>query len=129
MDNTEYSFEDMPLGVNEIAEVLGVKPATVTQWQRRFLLPKPDASINKGRTKLWKCKTVIDWANATGRNLKENSYETAKDLLTEIRAKRKKIQAETDYWTTKLGEWQDASSTSTGHWGWQEYKPTREEEE
>ena len=53
MDNTEYSFEDMPLGVNEIAEVLGVKPATVTQWQRRLLLPKPDASINKGRTK-WK---------------------------------------------------------------------------
>lgn len=70
----EYSFEDYPLGVNEIAEVLGVKPATVTQWQRRMLLPKPNASINKGRTKLWKNKTIIDWANSTGRNNNRKTY-------------------------------------------------------
>ena len=127
MNNTEYSFEDMPLGVNEIAEVLGVKPATVTQWQRRLLLPKPDASINKGRTKLWKCKTVIDWANATGRNLKENSYETASDKLTELQEKWGKVKPAVQMWNDNVGQWQDTSTS--GHWGWQEYKPTREEEE
>ena len=117
----------MPLGVNEIAEVLGVKPATVTQWQRRLLLPKPDASINKGRTKLWKCKTVIDWANATGRNLKENSYETASDKLTELQEKWGKVKPAVQMWNDNVGQWQDTSTS--GHWGWEEYKPTREEEE
>ena len=127
MENTQYSFEDMPLGVNEIAEVLGVKPATVTQWQRRLLLPKPDASINKGRTKLWKCKTVIDWANATGRNLKENSYETASDKVTELVSKWASIKPQVQHWNNKVGTWED--TTTSGHWGWEEYKPTREEEE
>ena len=62
MENMEeYSFEDYPLGVNEIAEVLGVMPAT-------------NASINKGRTKLWKNKTIIDWANSTGRNNNRKTY-------------------------------------------------------
>ena len=126
MDNTEYSFEDMPLGVNEIAEVLGVKPATVTQWQRRLLLPKPDASINKGRTKLWKCKTVIDWANATGRNLKDSSYETAQELLDVIQKKRKNLEVKAEYWNKKLGLWEEAATV--GHFGWQEYKPSEEEE-
>ena len=126
MDNTEYSFEDMPLGVNEIAEVLDVKPATVTQWQRRLLLPKPDASINKGRTKLWKCKTVIDWANATGRNLKDSSYETAQELLDVIQKKRKKLEAKAEYWNEKFGQWEEAATV--GHFGWQEYKPSQEEE-
>ena len=126
MDNTEYSFEDMPLGVNEIAEVLGVKPATVTQWQRRLLLPKPDASINKGRTKLWKCKTVIDWANATGRNLKDSSYETAQELLDVIQKKRKNLEVKAEYWNKKLGQWEEAATV--GHFGWQEYKPSEQEE-
>ena len=126
MDYTEYSFEDMPLGVNEIAEVLGVKPATVTQWQRRLLLPKPDASINKGRTKLWKCKTVIDWANATGRNLKDSSYETAQELLDVIQKKRKNLEVKAEYWNKKLGQWEAAATV--GHFGWQEYKPSEEEE-
>lgn len=75
----EYSIEDYPLGVNEIGEVLGVKPATVSQWQQRNVLPLPDASINKGRTKLWKTKTVIDWANATGRNNNSQNYEQTKE--------------------------------------------------
>jgi uncharacterized protein YjcR len=77
----EYSFEDYPLGVNEIAEVLGVKPSTVSQWQQRYVLPKPDASINKGRTKLWKTKTIIDWANATGRNNSRKDYEQSKEQI------------------------------------------------
>jgi plasmid maintenance system antidote protein VapI len=115
MEHTEYSFEDYPLGVNEIAEVLGVKPATVTQWQRRLLLPKPDASINKGRTKLWKNKTVVDWANATGRNLKKQSYETTKETLIGLQRKwdvlqdnKKTIEGWNVWKSSKdFGQWED----------------------
>ena len=102
MEHTEYSFEDYPLGVNEIAEVLGVKPATVTQWQRRLLLPKPDASINKGRTKLWKNKTVVD-------------YETTKETLIELQRKwdvlqdNKKTIEGWNVWKSNkdFGQWED----------------------
>jgi len=78
MASTEYSFEDYPLGVTEIAKVLGVKKATVSQWLQRSILPKPDASVNGGRTKIWKLKNIIDWANATGRNRTNADYTKAK---------------------------------------------------
>jgi DNA-directed RNA polymerase specialized sigma subunit len=78
VNNTEYNFEDYPLGVTEIAQVLGVKKATVSQWLQRNILPKPDASVNGGRTKIWKLKNIIDWANATGRNRNKSNYESAK---------------------------------------------------
>tara|TARA_Y100000361_G_scaffold151289_1_gene168430 strand:+ start:41 stop:493 length:453 start_codon:yes stop_codon:yes gene_type:complete len=81
-NSAEYHFEDYPLGVTEIAQVLGVKKATVSQWLQRNILPKPDASVNGGRTKIWKTKNIIDWANATGRNKKNNDYESAKEHYT-----------------------------------------------
>ena len=62
-NSAEYHFEDYPLGVTEIAQVLGVKKATVSQWLQRNILPKTDASVNVGRTKIWKTKNIIDFAD------------------------------------------------------------------
>lgn len=70
-----YTEEEYPVGVSEIAEMLSVEPSTVSSWQARKRLPKPDAFINKGRNKLWKTKTIIDWANSTGRNKTKLNYE------------------------------------------------------
>ena len=35
-----YSAEDYPIGVTEIATLLDVKKATVSQWLQRNVLPK-----------------------------------------------------------------------------------------
>lgn len=63
-----YDTENYPIGVDEVSKILGVKPATVSTWNARKSMPKPDAYLNKGRTRLWEIKTIIDWASATGRN-------------------------------------------------------------
>ena len=76
-----YSPELTPLGVSEIAKILNVKPDTVSSWQLRHNLPKPDWYINDMKTRIWTLKTIIDWANATGRNKKNLSYENAKKSL------------------------------------------------
>ena len=76
-----YSPELTPLGVSEIAKILNVKPDTVSSWQLRNNLPKPDWYINDMKTRIWTLKTIIDWANATGRNKKNLSYENAKKSL------------------------------------------------
>ncbi len=70
-----YDEQDYPVGVSEIAKMLSVEPSTVSSWQARKRLPQPDAFINKGRNKLWKTKTIIDWANSTGRNKIKLNYE------------------------------------------------------
>ena len=57
-----YSAEDYPIGVTEIATLLDVKKATVSQWLQRNVLPKPDASVNGGRTIIWKMQTLVKWA-------------------------------------------------------------------
>ena len=76
-----YSPENTPLGVSEIAKILKVKPDTVSSWQLRNNLPKPDWYINDMKTRIWTLKTVIDWANATGRNKYKLSYESAQNFL------------------------------------------------
>lgn len=64
----KYDNLSKPLGVNEIATLLDVKPDTVSSWQLRKIFPKPDAYINDMKTRVWKLQTVFDWARATGRN-------------------------------------------------------------
>jgi len=76
-----YSPELTPLGVSEIAKILNVKPDTVSSWQLRNNLPQPDWYVNDMKTRIWTLKTIIDWANATGRNKKNLSYENAKKSL------------------------------------------------
>tara|TARA_B100001996_G_scaffold377960_1_gene361364 strand:+ start:931 stop:1284 length:354 start_codon:yes stop_codon:yes gene_type:complete len=64
----KYDNLSKPLGVNEIAILLKVKPDTVSSWQLRKIFPKPDAYINDMKTRVWKLQTVFDWARSTGRN-------------------------------------------------------------
>ena len=69
-----YEPCDYPIGVNEIATVLSVKPSTVSQWGVRKNLPDCDAIVNGGNTKLWTLETILNWASSTGRN--NNETET-----------------------------------------------------
>lgn len=67
-DPDQWAISDQPLGVQEIAELLGYKKTTVSSWQQRKLFPVPDTVVSNGTIRLWKRSTVINWANATGRN-------------------------------------------------------------
>jgi len=63
-----WMVEDQPLGVQEIAKELGYSRQTVSSWQQRKQFPEPDGLVSGGQVRIWKRKSVIDWANATGRN-------------------------------------------------------------
>lgn len=43
----------------EVADYLGVKPRTVTQYRSRELLPEPDGYL--GRTPWWQPDTIKQW--------------------------------------------------------------------
>ena len=70
-----YSQDDQPVGVYEIALLLGVEPATVSSWRQRKRLPNPAGHLNKGRT-----GDVLAWANATGRNKNINVEQTNEQI-------------------------------------------------
>lgn len=82
-----YNSEDYPVGINEVAIVLKVKPATVSTWNSRKRMPEPDAYINKGGTKLWRLGHVVEWANATGRNNDGTTVDKAFAFLSEYQEK------------------------------------------
>ena len=65
-----WSADTDPIGVSEIAELLGVEVTTVSSWRQRHVLPSPDKIVNAGKTPFWKTKKLVNWANATGRNNK-----------------------------------------------------------
>ena len=78
----KYDNLTMPLCVSEIANLLNVKPDTVSAWQLRGIFPKPDAYINDKNTRVWKLQTVFDWARATGRNRRKFvNYSEAGEFL------------------------------------------------
>lgn len=54
-----------PVGIQEIAERLGVKRATVDQWKLRGLLPPPRWTV--GGRPAWAWLDIEDWAEQTGR--------------------------------------------------------------
>lgn len=56
---------DTPVGVVEIAELLGVRRATVDQWRQRDLLPVPEWTV--GGRPAWRMSTILQWAKRTGR--------------------------------------------------------------
>lgn len=64
----EWDSPDQPLGVQEIADLLGYSRTTVSSWRQRKQFPLPDAEVSGGQVALWKKSSVIAWANATGRN-------------------------------------------------------------
>lgn len=49
----------MLLGIEEVAELLEVKPATVSMWRQRHIFPVP-YSIVSGRP-AWRLETVLGW--------------------------------------------------------------------
>ena len=59
---------EKPLGVQDIADLLGYSRQTVSSWQQRKQFPTPDAEISGGQIRVWKKSSVISWANATGHN-------------------------------------------------------------
>lgn len=63
--STDLDAGDTHLGTHEVAEFLGVKPRTVSQWRSRRRLPEPDLVLNA--TNLWRRSTILRWAGDTGR--------------------------------------------------------------
>lgn len=57
---------ELPVGVIEIAKMLGVQDRTVHQWLRRRLLPEADFGVVNG-SRVWKRATILKWAGETGR--------------------------------------------------------------
>lgn len=87
-----YQPQDLPLGVSEVAIVLSVKPDTVSSWQIRNIMPVPDTLINKGRTRLWRMETILDWASATGRNPKGIDSSEGASILQQYNTNGKKLE-------------------------------------
>lgn len=54
-----------PVGVVDIAERMGVKQDTVSQWQFRKLLPPPKWYVS--RLPAWDWKDIVKWAKESGR--------------------------------------------------------------
>lgn len=55
----------MPLGVKEVAEMLGVERRTVHQWTFRGAMPPADFEVNGLPS--WDVSTILQWAGLTGR--------------------------------------------------------------
>lgn len=64
-DPPEGSPEILPVGIQEIAERLGVKRATVDQWVQRELLPPRDWTV--GGRPAWNWPNIQSWAEETRR--------------------------------------------------------------
>jgi len=54
-----------PVGIPEIAVLLGVKQATVNQWRYRQNLPEPQWTVGGGPA--WDRDDILAWAHETGR--------------------------------------------------------------
>lgn len=67
--NADVTLVDLdkadPVGLSEIAERLGVKLGTVSQWKHRGLLPAPRWTV--GKTDAWNWEDVREFARKTGR--------------------------------------------------------------
>lgn len=49
------------MGVSEIADRLGKEPAAVSVLIQRGKVPLHDATIGRGRTKVWRRSTIERW--------------------------------------------------------------------
>jgi len=58
---------DELLGINEVAELLDVRPNQVSVWAHRSKMPIPDVVLNGGRTPVWVRDTIINWAADVGK--------------------------------------------------------------
>ncbi len=103
-----YESCDYPVGVSEIAVLLDVKPATVSQWGVRKNLPPVDAVVNSGNTRLWRIDTILNWASATGRNNRELAdcdsaiILVMKEMIDDTKSA---INETTQRWQTMAKQW------------------------
>lgn len=54
-----------PVGMAELADIFGVKRATVDQWGQRGILPQPDWTV--GGRPAWNEPKILEWGRETGR--------------------------------------------------------------
>lgn len=66
-DPTVTDCLDALVSYEEIAEMLGVKKATVWRWRSTGVIPEPDGTIS-GQP-LWQRERVIAWAFETNRQI------------------------------------------------------------
>jgi hypothetical protein len=66
-----------PVGAQEIAELLSVKPATVHMWRQRGLLPAPRWTVSGAPA--WDKNEILVWATHTNR---ATESEMVQELLT-----------------------------------------------
>lgn len=57
--------DGIPVGLHEIAELLGVTRSTVDAWRSRGVLPAPEWTV--GGRPAWSRGTIERWARETGR--------------------------------------------------------------
>jgi ParB family transcriptional regulator, chromosome partitioning protein len=65
-DRDSSVIREVPLGVSEVAELLGVKVAAIHQRRHRGTLPAPDLSVSG--VPLWWADTIERWARQTRRS-------------------------------------------------------------
>lgn len=58
-------YHVQPVGLTEIAEMLGVEAQTARNWRTRGVLPEPDWTV--GGRPVWELRTIERWARQTGR--------------------------------------------------------------
>lgn len=58
---------DELLGINEVAELLDVRPNQVSVWAHRGKMPIADVVLNGGRTPVWVRDTIVNWASDVGK--------------------------------------------------------------
>lgn len=68
MLNLTEATGQTPIGVQEIAAMLGVERATVDQWRTRKTLIEPDWTV--GGRPAWATSTIAEWAVATNRRVR-----------------------------------------------------------
>lgn len=55
-------------GTKEIAEELGMRPATLSMWLKRGKIPTPDAQLSMGP--VWTARRIEPWIAAQKRRMK-----------------------------------------------------------
>ncbi len=58
--------DNMPeyIGIGEVADMIGLKKATIYVYGSVGRLPEPDLVVNGGATKLWRPETIRAWNNS-----------------------------------------------------------------
>jgi predicted DNA-binding transcriptional regulator AlpA len=57
------------VGVQEIAELLGVSRQRADQLSRQVGFPEPVSTLSHGRQRVWDEQEIRDWATAAGREM------------------------------------------------------------